>query len=404
MSAPLASARNSRHREQEMDARIPFTVAGNRLELVPLGSDRRRLIGAMIDAAEQSLDLLFYDLADDDCGTEIRDRLVAAARRGVDVRLIVDGFGLSDMEDVDAFFAPLRAAGGEAVAFNARPSRRYLIRNHQKIFIADGKRAIIGGANLGDAYLGDDDESCWRDLWLTIEGDAVAPLAAYYGAVDGFLKEKKPRLKRLSDIVARNSTFDGPLQWQFSAPWPRHTPWPGGMIRDLWSAARIDLVAAYFSPSSAMLRRLERVARDGGRVRLLTAAKSDNTTTIAAARHVYHQLLDAGVEIYEYEKCKLHTKLIVIDDKVHIGSSNFDFRSLFLNMEVMLRIDHAKVAAGMRDWIDGELADSRAITPEVHARRDTLWQRTIWALSNFLVTTMDYTVSRRLNLPLAGDD
>ncbi|WP_265587272.1 phospholipase D-like domain-containing protein [Sphingomicrobium arenosum] len=387
-----------------MTDRLHFTVAGNDMTLVAGGADRRARIVEMIEGAREKLDLLFYDLADDECGTQIRDALVAAAGRGVQVRLIVDGFGLSDMDDVDAFFAPLRAAGGEANAFNARFGRRYLIRNHQKIFIADGNRAIIGGANLGDAYLGDDPATCWRDLWLVIEGEAVEPLAAYYDAVDGFLKEKTPRLMRLSDIVARQSTFEGPLQWQFSAPWPRHTPWPGGMIRDLWSATDVDLVAAYFSPSSAMLRRLERVAKDGGKVRLLTAAKSDNTTTIAAARHVYHQLLEAGVEIHEYEKCKLHTKLIVVDDKVHIGSSNFDFRSLFLNMEVMLRIDDAEVAAMMRDWVTGELRDSRQITPQLHAERDTLWQRTVWALANFLVTTMDYTVSRRLNLPLAGDD
>ena len=73
-------------------------------------------------------------------------------------------------------------------------------------------------------------------------------------------------------------------------------------------------------------------------------------------------------------------------------------------MEVMLRIDDAATAEMMRDYVEGEIGDSRAITSEVHAERDTFLQRTIWAISNFLVTSMDYTVSRRLNLPLRGDD
>ncbi|MCJ7421349.1 phospholipase D-like domain-containing protein [Sphingomicrobium astaxanthinifaciens] len=386
-----------------MEPAIDFSCHDHRLVLLASGQRRRDLLLDWIDGARHSLDLLFYDVADDASGVAVRDALVAAARRGVAVRLVVDGFGMRDIADAEGFFGPLRAAGGTAFAFNARFGRRYLIRNHQKIVIADGARAIIGGANIADDYFSDA-PGAWRDLWLTVEGAAVAGLATYYEAIFGWMKRKSPNLRSLADLVARASTTEGPLQWQFSAPWPRHTPWPSGLIRDLWSAREIDLVAAYFSPSAAMLRRLERIARDGGQVRLLTPAKSDNDTTIAAARHSYHQLLDAGVDIWEYERTKMHTKLVVIDDAVHIGSSNFDFRSLFLNLEVMLRIEDAGVAARLRQWVRGELAQARAITPELHARRDTLWQRTLWALANFLVTSMDYTVSRRLNLPLGDDD
>ena len=386
-----------------MQPDFSFCVDGNDMALVSSGEGRKRLIVEVIDAATQSLDLLFYDMGDDASGTAIRDALVEAADRGVAVRLVIDGFGLRDMDDREAFFAPLRSRGCTAFAFNARVSRRYLIRNHQKILIADGRRAIIGGANLSDDYLGDHD-GAWRDLWLRIEGDVVAPLAAYYERIVEWMAKGRGRLRPLSDIVADASTTKGPLQWQFSAPWPRHTPWPGGLIRDLWGAERVDMVMAYFSPSGAMLRRLERIARKGGEVRLVATAKSDNNATIAAARHSYHQLLEAGVDIFEYEKTKMHTKLVVVDDVVHIGSSNFDFRSLFVNMEVMLRIEDADVAARFREWIEAELTDCRAITPAVHAARDTLWARTKWAISNFLVTWLDYTVSRRLNLPLGGGE
>ncbi|MCM8557886.1 phospholipase D-like domain-containing protein [Sphingomicrobium sediminis] len=378
-------------------------VDSHTLTLLPGGEERMSAILELIDGAKSRLDLLFYDLADDDSGTRIRDALVAAARRGVEVRLIIDGFGLRDIKDQEGFFAPLREAGGEAFVFHPSVGRRYLLRNHQKIAIADCCDAIIGGANLAKDYLGDHD-GAWRDLWLRLDGPSVPVLTNYFETLHDWMQQKPSSVRDLGDIAARCSRTSGPLQWQFSAPWPRQTPWPAGLIRDLWQARQLDMVAAYFSPNAPMLRRMERIAEDGGRVRLITAAKSDNNATIAAARHTYHQLLTAGVEIFEYLPTKLHTKLFIADDIVHIGSSNFDFRSLFINMEVMLRIDSGAAAEMLRHYVAGEIEDSREITPELHASRDTFWQRTIWALSNFLVTTMDYTVSRKLNFPLGGDD
>ena len=128
------------------------------------------------------------------------------------------------------------------------------------------------------------------------------------------------------------------------------------------SATRLDMIAAYFAPSRAMLRRIAGVGRRG-QARVVTAAKSDNSTTIVAARYTYSRLLRRGVKIFEYQPTKLHTKLFVIDDKVHIGSANFDMRSLYLNLEMMLRVDNAAFADAMRRFVEGEIADSKPITP-----------------------------------------
>ena len=146
-----------------------------------------------------------------------------------------------------------------------------------------------------------------------------------------------------------------------------------------------------------MLRRIGLAARRG-RARIITASKSDNHATIAAARYTYKNLLRRSVEIFEYKPTKLHSKLVVLDDIVHIGSSNFDIRSLYLNLEMMLRVDDPAFAAMMREYFDGEMAVSEAITPAVHRQRSTLWARLVQALSFFLVTTADYTLTRRLNL------
>jgi cardiolipin synthase len=162
------------------------------------------------------------------------------------------------------------------------------------------------------------------------------------------------------------------------------------------AARRLDMIFAYFAPPGAMVRRIGRVGRRG-RARVINAAKSDNNTTIAAARHSYSRLIRRHVEIYEYQPAKLHTKLAIVDDVVHIGSSNFDYRSFYINLEVMLRIKDAQFANAMRAYFDRELQDCRWITEELHERRATSWRRIKWAVSHFLVNVMDYTVTRRLN-------
>jgi cardiolipin synthase len=104
------------------------------------------------------------------------------------------------------------------------------------------------------------------------------------------------------------------------------------------------------------------------------------------------------VKIYEYRPAKLHTKLIVVDDVVYIGSSNFDYRSFYLNLEVMFRIKDEGFASAMRGYFERELTNCRAITPRLYNRRATVWRRVKWALSHFMVNIVDYSVTRRLNL------
>ena len=147
------------------------------------------------------------------------------------------------------------------------------------------------------------------------------------------------------------------------------------------------MIFAYFAPPGAMLRRIGRIGRRG-QARIITAAKSDNNATIAAARHSYSRLLRRHVEMYEYQPAKLHTKLAIVDDVVHIGSSNFDYRSFYINLEVMLRIkdagfrrcdarlfrararrlqmDHARAAQAARDPVAADQVGGLPLPRERH--------------------------------------
>src|SRR3546814_11361214 len=104
------------------------------------------------------------------------------------------------------------------------------------------------------------------------------------------------------------------------------------------------MAMAYFSPGQGVLRRLGRVARRG-RARFVMAAKSDNAATIGASRLLYGYLLRKQADVWEYRPCKLHMKLIIIDDVTYVGSATFDAPTLFVNVEVMLRIAAAEVPA-----------------------------------------------------------
>ena len=371
---------------------IRAEIAGNRLEVIERGGDRLHALLALITGAERSVKMLMYMFNPDHAGGAVHDALLAAARRGVEVKLLIDGFGSGA---TPRFFADLADCGGEYCVFNPSWGRRYLLRNHQKLILADDRAAIIGGANIDNSYL-TDDENHWRDLWLRIEGPEVTLPGRYFDTLFRWSKRGKAKLNSLRRMIGEYSEWRGPLQWKFSGPLSMRNSWWRSIGRDLKQARRLDMIFAYWAPPGAMLRRIGKVARRGS-TRIINAAKSDNNATVAAARHTYSRLLRKHARLFEYQPAKLHTKLAVVDDVVHIGSSNFDYRSLYINMEVMLRVKDQGFADAMRGYVERELADCQAITPEVHKRRATIWRRVKWAASHFLVNVMDYTVTRRLN-------
>ena len=376
-----------------VDVAVRAEVAGNVLEVITTGQARLRAILELIAGAEHSLKLLFYMFNPDRAGERVRDALVDAARRGVEVKLLIDGFGSAAPPD---FFTVLSESGGEHCVFNPAYGRRYLLRNHQKLAIADERIAIIGGANIDDSYLTDRGAEHWRDMWLRITGPKAKSAARYFDSLFRWTTRKGSKLRTLRRMVAEYSEWRGPLQWKFTGPMSMRNSWWRTIGRDLRRGRSLDMIFAYFSPPGAMLRRIGRLGLRG-RARIITASKSDNNATIFAARHSYSRLLRRHVQMYEYQRAKLHTKLAIVDDVVHIGSSNFDFRSLYLNCEIMLRIKDAAFADAMRKYVEGEIADSKWISPALHKQRSNVWRRIKWAVSAFLVSSMDYTVTRRLN-------
>lgn len=376
----------------------PFEIAvqGQKLAFYPGGSERLEALLELIGSARQSLRLCFYIFAEDDCGRRVRDALVAAARRGVEVTVILDEFGARAGK---IFFQPMIEAGGAFSCFSTRWSQRYLIRNHQKIVIADRRRAMIGGFNVADSYFAPPEENGWNDLGVTIEGSAVDELSRWFDRIVRWSEDPGANWRALRRMVRAWNPGSGPVQLLIGGPCRGLSSWARSALRDLQTGSRLDMMMAYFSPSNRMMRCIGKIACTG-EARLIVAGKSDNMATIGATRSLYDYLLKRRARVWEFDACKLHTKLIVIDDAVYFGSANLDMRSLYLNLEVMLRIEDSALAERMRTFIRAHEPASTRITPGLHKSRATLLNRIRWNLAWFLVAVVDYTVSRRLNLGL----
>lgn len=370
-------------------------VDGNHLRLLPSGEERLEVLIELIHSAQSKLDLYYYIFAADSCSRRIVEALVLACERGVAVTLIVDAFGSALTPN--SFFQPLVDAGGKFAWFGARRSTRYLIRNHQKMAIADGGKAIIGGFNCEMLYFASStEEMAWCDLGLLIGGALVTDLDRWFTRLAAWTIDSRQRFSHLRRLVRKWDPGTGRASWLIGGPTRFLNSWARRVKADLSAGKRLDLVAAYFSPSPGIMRRIGGIAARGS-ARVITPERSDNTATVGAARHLYKKLLRGGVEVFEYQQQKLHMKLIVIDDIVYVGSANFDMRSLFLNLEIMLRIEDKRFAQNARALVDHLIAESAQIDGRAYGALSSPLARLRWWIDYLLVGVLDYTVTRRLN-------
>lgn len=385
----------------DLSERLMADVAGHRLELIFDGGDRLTRLLDLINGAAHSIDLIMYIFEGDAAGRHILDALLVAAKRGVRVRAVIDSFGSGDTPD--SLFAPLREAGGSVTFFSRRWRSAYLIRNHQKLILIDKSIAVTGGFNIADDYLSPPRGDCWFDIGMIVQGPTVARAAQWFAEIHDYTVNDDGKLLMLRRLIREWPVDGGAVSWLVGGPTQRLSPWARAVRADLEDARQLDMAMAYFSPGQGMLRRLGRVARRG-RARFVMAGKSDNPATIGASRLLYGYLLRKTAEVWEYQPCKLHMKLIVIDDVVYIGSANFDVRSLFVNVEVMVRIADAGFSEKMRNFLGQLRPDSEVITPDSHKARAGWLTRLRWTLAWFVVGIVDYTVSRKLNFGLGDPD
>jgi len=352
----------------------------------------RRELMAIIGDAVDGICLVMYIFCDDESGKAVLHELIRAARRGVRVRIIIDGFGSAFTPD--RFFAPLLEAGGSIQRFNAHWHPRYLLRNHQKFMIADSRTVITGGFNIADHYFGDGVQNGWRESGLRVDGPVVSELQIYFELLWNVPIASGLKLRDMISGAAKGRPPPKQVEWLVSRPGIRRSRHADYLRRDLKRASQLTLVMGYFVPTVSLRRLIGRIARRG-RVQIVLPQITDVPIARYAAWFTFPRLLRDGCQIYEYQPRPLHAKLIVMDDIVYAGSANIDTRSLHVNFELSVRIQDAKLAALVRKFIEKDIRLSTRITQEVYERNSSILQRIIRSGAYTLLSRFDYFLSRK---------
>lgn len=368
---------------------LPATAGDSVFRWLPTGAEA---LGAMLSAiggAQRSICFEMYIFTPGGLGNRFRQALMEARRRGVRVRVLIDAFGSFGLPT--AYWAPLVELGGEFRWFNAFHSvARYGRRNHRKLVVADGERAVVGGVNVSEEYDGDGVSRGWRDLGLEVRGPLAAALEAsferlYEPAPPPLLSGPFRPFALTPDTAVRGSNWTLLL----SKPGWGHRAFKTALVKELLHARNVRIVCAYFIPTWRLRRALMKAARRGGRVRLILAGRSDLEISRLASRNLYGKFLDAGVEIYEYQPQILHEKLFLIDGVAYVGSANLDTRSLNINHELTVRIADPAAAAEAATLFDGDLAHCRRIDPEDWRESRNFFTKLLEHIAYFLMVRID---------------
>ena len=354
-----------------------LTAAVESVELLDGGDQAYPRMLAAIAQATRSVHLEVYAFASSGVGARFIEALSEAAGRGVEVRVVIDGWGSAS--DGSHVAAALRAAGCETKIYNRL---RVLLlgrfaRNHRKMLLIDDELAFLGGINIGDENLRAAGRPGWADLAFEIRGPQCARLRQ--------MIHRRPR--RPIDSVMRIELCGLGGGWRLRRRYIK-----------AFSGARQRILIAhgYFLPDRGIVRAITAAARRGVQVRLLLAGSSDVPFARAATRRLYRRLLVAGVRIHEWSHSVLHAKLATVDgQRLIAGSFNLDPFSL-ANLEVLVEVSESKVVGQAEAWIHDHLARARPIT---HAEASSRMQTWLFGPLGWLVARL----AERIGRGLAGD-
>ena len=344
-------------------ATLPFTT-GNSVDLLVDGHATFEAIFAGIDAAERYVLAQFYIIHDDRIGTAFKERLIAAARRGVTVRLMYDSIGSIKLPR--SYRRELEAAGVTVCRFtgprNWLKRLRLNFRNHRKIVVVDGVRAYAGGLNVGDEYLGRDESiGHWRDTHLALAGPVVQGLQLsfardwFYGTreeMDGL--EWAPTAAASDDATALVLASGPADEIETCGLLYAHT---------IESAEeRIWIATPYFVPDGRVLGALQLAALRGVDVRILMPRTSDSVFFKYVPYAYLDEVARVGVRVFLYEDGFMHQKVALVDrDFAAVGTANFDNRSFRLNFEATLVARDRDVCDRVAEMLERDLARATEI-------------------------------------------
>jgi cardiolipin synthase len=345
-------------------------VAGNRVELLQNGDEIFPAMVRAIAEARRTVNMESYIFSDDAAGRLIADALDAAARRGIEVRLLVDGIGAHP----GRLSGEMQAAGVKVRVYHpARLTNLFRIgqRTHRKILVVDGSVCFTGGLGIEKMWLGDArNQDEWRDTEVEVTGPAAAQMQAIFGedwtyttgeilAGDRFYPAVAPagKVEAQAIKVSRGDSSSLAKMLYYVA---------------IQSAVRsIEIQNAYFLPDPQIRETLLQAVRRGVKVRIMVPGKHNDVLAVRmASRRGYGELLEGGVKIYEYLHTMMHNKTAVFDGIFSIvGSINFDTRSMEKNAEESIVVYDRDFGARVQAMFETDLQSCREVDYGLWRRR-----------------------------------
>ncbi|MEK8026695.1 phospholipase D-like domain-containing protein [Pseudaquabacterium rugosum] len=371
-------------------------IAGNQARLLIDGPAAFAAMEQAIASARHSVWLESYIIEDGALAQRLAALLQRKRAHGVTVRVIYDAVGSFGTDE--AYFEGLHAAGVATCMFNPlNPLRRgrygdITERDHRKILVVDDRVAFTGGINISGVYASGSfgrtrrlsvEEAGWRDTQIRIEGPAARVLGRLVRETwqQQRCQDEAPGGAITAPLAAAGTDAPAPapadnagddvLRIVPARPADGENPIHDLLLLAIDTARRsVHLTMAYFAPGREMVEALSDAARRGVDVQLILPSHSDFPPVLAAGRHHYDTLLDAGVRIHELQSAVLHAKTAVIDGVVStVGSSNMDWRSFTANQEVNAVVLGQDFGDAMTRMFEADRQRSQEITVEAWRQR-----------------------------------
>jgi cardiolipin synthase len=352
----------------------PAIIEGNKVETLLNGDQIFPAMLAAIRGAQKTITFETYIYWSETIGEEFSEALVERARAGVKVHVMLDFIGSIKMKD--EAMQKMRDAGVQLQRYH-KPAwwklARLNNRTHRKLLIVDGTVGFTGGVGIADQWRGHaQDENHWRDTHFRVQGPVVGQIQAVF--TDNWLKS--------TGVVLDGPDYFPPLKPAGTMPAQMFSSSPTGGSESMHlmylmaiTAAResINMSASYFVPDELTIRALAAAAKRGVKVRIITPGKEiDSDVVRLASRERWGRLLEAGVQIAEYQPTMYHVKALIVDAlMVSVGSTNFDNRSFSINDEANLNVLDADFARAQVDIFDQDWERARPMT--LAAWKDRPW-------------------------------
>jgi phosphatidylserine/phosphatidylglycerophosphate/cardiolipin synthase-like enzyme len=353
---------------------------GNRFALLIDGDQffPRMLDG--IASARKFIWLEMYLFESGVVATRFIDTLLAAADRGVSIKLLLDDYGSRGLSRYERH--RLQHTNVEVCFYNKlRWAKLFdnMARDHRKLLIVDGETAFVGGAGITDEFAPPDSKDRqWRETMLEVAGPALEDWQELFAEV--WLQSRNNHIKE--SFVEPEVNPDGKKGRVTVASGIRGQ----GIMRSIVnrigaSERRVWLSTAYFVPSWKLRSALRRAARQGADVRLLLPGPETDHPAVRIAGHRYYtSLLKRGIRIFEFRPRMLHSKALICDQWVSIGSSNYDRWNFRWNLEANQEVDDEQFAGEVARMFTDDFVESKEIILEDWSRRPgyRIWRERFW--------------------------